>query len=122
KYKRGQANPRHPGFEEPCSTADAVGGGERSGVALEFPPLLRLPNLEQRGDGGDRTNGSDDVHEPGSMKVRDEKLRDRERQTRGQSCRPDSEHSAEAGHRPNNPKWNEQGEKRKLASDHLGEG
>ena len=43
-------------------------------------------------------------------------------ETGGESRWPHAEHATEAGHRPHDPKGNQQREKRKLASHHLGKG
>src|SRR5579859_4487579 len=86
-----------------------------------LPEVLWLPEAKQNGYGDDRGDGRDNIDEPRPVEIRDEKLRNGEREPGGQCRGPDLPHAAETGHSPNDPERYNEREKRKLASDHLRE-
>ncbi len=78
----------------------------------------RPPDTQERRQRGHRYERRDDVHEPGSMEVRDEILRDRERRPGNEDWRPDLDHLAEADEGPNEPERHDDGKERELPADH----
>ena len=77
--------------------------------------------LQEQDQAAHRDQRSADVDDPGIDVVRDQELRDRERQAGDQNGRPDLLHALPAGERPHHPERHDQREDRQLPSDHRAE-
>ena len=79
-------------------------------LMLVAPDGLGLPELEQQDEGTHGNDGADDVHQPGSVVVAHQELRDREAATGHEAGRPDFHHGFASGHGPDDPEGDDQGE------------
>src|SRR5712671_2288869 len=87
---------------------------ERGGT----PYCLWFPNLQKQGEAGHGNDRCADVHEPWSVVIRNQELRNRETHTGYQDSRPYLLHAPPPGERPDKPERHQQREKWKLAANH----
>ena len=81
-------------------------------------PLRPSPHARKSASDNHRARGGDDVDQPRTVKVRHEKLRNRERHAGDEHRRPDLLHAAPSGVRRDQPERHDQREDRQLSSDH----
>jgi len=77
-----------------------------------------LPHAEKQDDRANRSHGGENVDEPWTVKVRDEKLQCGKRRAGDENCGPDSKHPAAARICPDQPERDNHREERQLAADH----
>jgi hypothetical protein len=117
-----EEDPRHPREQRPFPRVDGAAGGLGDHVGmvlvLEPPGRLGLPELQEDDGRPHRDDRAGDVDDPRAVEVADEELGDGEAQARGEASGPDLPHRLAAGHRPDEPEGDEEGEERQLPAGH----
>ena len=129
EHEHAEDEPRRPRAARPARGRSPAGRRRPRRIAsasarcsVDVQIASRMPDAQEQRDEPDRGHRRHDVHQPRAVIVRDEKLRDREGEPGHQNRRPDVEHAAEPGERPDQPERHEHREERELPADHRATG
>ena len=121
--ERRENQPRQPGAKDLARRTRDAPGLTRP-INARFAPqgpargVPRLPEPQQDHQRAHRGRPGERIYEPGSMKIRDQELRPRERQPGRQRRRPNAQHPPPAGKGAHHPKGQDQRKKRQLPAHH----
>src|SRR5205814_507580 len=100
EYEHAEQYPWHPGSTNFRQVMQLPFNPWSYLVVLRGPlSCLRLPEFQKQHQPAHRTEGRNDIHQPGAVIIRDDKLWNGETNSSDESGRPDAQHSTKTRHR-----------------------